>query len=425
MQHATLKEISQHGAADAARERAYATPLDKIDMSKPELFRDGSAHEYFRRLRKEDPVHYCPESRGGAFWSVTKYKDIMAVDTNHSVFSSSIDYGGIGIQDVKPVYRRDSFIAMDQPRHSPQRKTVQPMFIPENLDKLAQTIRGHAITIVEGLPRNEPFNWVEHLSVELTTRMLATLFDFPFEERRKLTRWSDVATAFPGNREIIASEAAREAELQDCAAYFRAMWDERAKEPPKLDLLSMMAHSDATRHMDDDNLLGNLILLIVGGNDTTRNSLSGSAYALSQFPDQDRKLRENPSLIPNFVSEVIRWQTPLAHMRRTALQDTEVGGKPVRQGDRVVMWYYSGNRDEDFFENADAFDIERKNARNHIAFGFGIHRCLGMRVAEMQLKIAWEELLKRYPKIEVLNEPVRTLSNFVNGYEELQVRIPG
>jgi cytochrome P450 len=302
---------------------------------------------------------------------------------------------------------------------------VAPMFLPQNLDQMANTIRVRAREILDNLPRNETFDWVDRVSVELTTQMLATLFDFPWEERRKLTRWSNVATAAPGNRDIIASEAAREAELQECAAYFAELWKERINQPPKADLLSMMAHSEATQNMDPRNFLGNLILLIVGGNDTTRNSLSGSVYALNLFPGEYAKLRQNHALVQSLVPEVIRWQTPLAHMRRTALADTQIAGQAISKGEKVVMWYVSGNRDEDMFENADDLVIERRNARNHIAFGFGIHRCLGLRLAELQLRIVWEEILQRFDTIDVVDEPKRTYSNFVHGYETLPVRIPG
>jgi cytochrome P450 len=409
---------------DQARREAYSLPLEAIDVSRPELFRSNTVWPYFERLRREAPVHYCAQSRVGAYWSVTKYKDIMQVETNHKIFSSDISFGGIGIQNTRADRRHDSFISMDEPRHSAQRKTVAPMFLPQNLDQLANTIRVRACEILDNLPRNETLDWVDRVSIELTTQMLATLFDFPWEERRKLTRWSNVATAAPGNREIIASEAAREAELQECGAYFAELWRERQKQAPKVDLLSMMAHSDATRDMDPNNFLGNLILLIVGGNDTTRNSLTGSVYALNLFPDQYGKLKQNRALVQNLVPEVIRWQTPLAYMRRTALADAEIAGKQIKQGEKVVMWYISGNRDEDMFENADDLIIERRNARNHISFGFGIHRCLGLRLAELQLRIAWEEILKRFATIEVVDEPKWVYSNFVKGYETLPVRIP-
>jgi cytochrome P450 len=249
------------------------------------------------------------------------------------------------------------------------------------------------------------------------------LFDFPWEERRKLTRWSDVSTALPKSM-VVESAEQRRAEMDECAAYFTTLWNERVNAAPKNDLISMMAHSDATRHMDPDNLMGNIILLMVGGNDTTRNTMSGSVLALNERPDQYRKLRDNPALIDSLVPEVIRWQTPLAHMRRTALVDTEIGDKKIRKGDRVVMWYVSGNRDEEGIENPNDFIIDRARPRTHLSFGFGIHRCVGMRLAELQLKIVWQEMLKRFDNIEVVGEPKRVYSSFVRGIESLPVRIP-
>jgi cytochrome P450 len=277
--------------------------------------------------------------------------------------------------------------------------------------------------VLDSLPRNETFNFVDLVSIELTTQMLATLFDFPFEERRKLTRWSDVSTALPKSG-VVESAEQRRAEMDECAAYFTRLWNERVNAEPRNDLISMMAHNDATRYMDGDNLMGNIVLLIVGGNDTTRNTMSGSVLALNEHPEQYQKLRDNPALIDTMVPEVIRWQTPLAHMRRTALVDTELGGKKIRKGDRVVMWYVSGNRDEEVIERPNEFIIDRARPRIHLSFGFGIHRCVGMRLAELQLRIVWEEILKRFERIEVVGEPKRVYSSFVRGIESLPVRIP-
>ncbi|ETR75203.1 cytochrome P450 [Afipia sp. P52-10] len=408
---------------EAARERAYSMPLEDIDVGNPDLFVNYEFWPYFERLRKEAPVHYCKNGMFGPYWSVTKYNDIMEVETNHQSFSSAADLGGITIRDVPMEYRRESFIAMDQPRHGPQRKTVAPMFTPTHLDNLAIAIRERSASCLDNLPIGETFDWVDRVSVELTTQMLAVLFDFPWEERRKLTHWSDVSTTIPAPGQLVETEEERQKILLECASYFGKMWNERAKQPLKSDLLSMMAHNDATRNMDPNNFLGNLVLLIVGGNDTTRNTLSGSIMALHENPDQYKKLRENPALIESFVPEVIRWQTPLAHMRRTALHDVTLGGQQIKKGDKVVMWYVSGNRDGDVIENPDAFIIDRKRPRTHLSFGFGIHRCVGMRLAELQLRIIWEEILKRFSKIEVVGEPVRPYSSFVKGYDKLPVRI--
>jgi cytochrome P450 len=408
---------------DALRARALSLPLAQFDPGDPELFRTDTFWPYFDRLRREDPVHYCKDSMFGPYWSVTRYNDIMEIETNHSVFSSASALGGITIRDVDPDLRRESFISMDPPRHAAQRKTVAPMFTPTHLDNLALNIRKRSAECLDNLPVGEVFDWVDQVSIELTTQMLAVLFDFPWDDRRKLTRWSDIATTIPGPDGLVATDEERMAELGECAAYFSRLWKERAEQPPKSDLLSMMVHSAATRDMDAKNFLGNLILLIVGGNDTTRNTMSGSIYALSQYPEQYRKLRENPALLDSFVPEVIRWQTPLAHMRRTALTDFEFRGKQIKKGDKVVMWYVSGNRDEEAIEKPYDFIIDRARPRTHLSFGFGIHRCVGLRLAELQLKIIWEEILKRFDHIDVVGEPKRVYSSFVKGLETLPVKI--
>lgn len=419
-----LTRESRLSLQEEARRRAYAMPLSEFHVGNPELFRTDTLWPYFERLRREEPVHYCTASPVGEYWSVTKYHDIMHVETSPSIFSSDVHMGGIMLRDVDPKYEWPSFIAMDEPKHMAQRKSVQPLFSPQSLAQMAVLIRERSQSVLDNLPRNETFNWVERVSIELTTQMLATLFDFPWEERRKLTRWSDVATSLPKSK-VVESEEQRLSELNDCYVRFAQLFAERAQQPPKLDLISMMAHSEATKTMDRANLMGNLMLLIIGGNDTTRNSMSGSVLALNENPDEYDKLRSNHKLVESFVPEVIRWQTPLAHMRRTATQDTELGGKCIRKGQRVVMWYVSGNRDEEAIDNPNAFIIDRPNPRNHMSFGFGIHRCLGNRLAELQLKIIWEEILKRFDRIEVVGEPRRVYSSFVKGYEYLPVRIPG
>ncbi len=411
-----------------ARAKAYAMPLDEINVADPELFRTDAMWPYFERLRAEDPVHYHPEGlhEDGPYWSVTKYNDIMTVDTSHDIYSSE---PSITIFDPKEDFVMPMFIAMDPPKHDVQRKTVSPIVSPANLHVLEPLIRERICQTLDSLPIGEEFDWVDKVSIELTTQMLATLFDFPWEERRKLTRWSDVATAGPNSGlfssedpEIVEKE--RQAELFECVDYFTRLWNERVNAEPKGDLISMLAHGEATRNMDRMEYLGNLILLIVGGNDTTRNTMTGSVVALNQNPDQYQKLRDNPELIPSMVSETIRWQTPLAHMRRTVNQDTELGGKQLKKGDKVIMWYVSGNRDDEVIENPNAYLIDRERPRQHLSFGFGIHRCVGNRLAELQLKILWEEVLKRFPTIQVVAEPKRVPSSFVKGYENLQVVIP-
>jgi cytochrome P450 len=403
----------------------FEMPLEELNPVSPRLFQEDKMWGYFERLREEDPVHLNVLPETGRYWSLTRYADIKAVDSDHERFSSAHGIG-LGLPVGAPLPEGalgiEMFIAMDPPRHDEQRATVAPVVAPRNLQNMEPLIRERCGEILDALPLGETFNWVDLVSIELTTQMLATLFDFPFEERRKLTRWSDVATAAPAPGAIVETEEERRTELLECLAYFTQLWGER-KENPGSDLISMLAHGDATKDMQPFEFLGNLILLIVGGNDTTRNSISGGVLALNEFPEQYDKLRADQSLIPNMVAEIIRWQTPLAYMRRTANEDTVIGGKQILKNDQLLMWYVSGNRDERVFEDPNRLIIDRPNARSHLSFGFGLHRCMGNRLAEMQLRIIWEEIMKRFSRVEVVGEPKRTCSSFVKGYTELPVRV--
>jgi cytochrome P450 len=406
-------------ALQRADQDPYALPLEEINIANPFLFARDTHHPWFKRLRDEAPVHLCPESFFGRYWSITRYEHIMEVDTTHEVFSSE---PAITIGDTQDTFPLPMFIAMDRPKHDEQRRVVAPVTGAENLRHFEPVIRERTIDVLDNLPVGETFDWVDRISIELTTRMLATLFDFPFEERRRLTRWSDVATAIPGLG-VIDSDAEREAELLECLDYFTGLWNERVKLPRSNDLVSMLAHGEATQNMPPMEYLGNLVLLIVGGNDTTRSTMTASALALHENPDQFGKLVANPELIDSMVAETIRWQTPLAHMRRIAKVDYELGGETIKAGDKVIMWYVSGNRDERFTENPDDYIIDRPDVRKHLSFGFGIHRCMGNKLAELQLRILWEEILKRFERVEVVGNPVRTVSSFVHGFTAMPVKL--
>ncbi len=424
-----MTAIDTIGPADtraAARARIAGLALEGLNPADPQWFVDDTAEYVFERLRREDPVHRSRSPVPGidGYWSVTRYRDIMQVDTSHAVYSSE---DGITLMDFPPgdEQKLPMFIAMDPPKHDAQRKAVSPIVAPANLNNWQGLIRERTAKVLDGLPRNETFNWVESVSVELTTYMLATLFDFPLQDRRMLPHWSDMITSNKLTNPDAPDPQVRMAELRKMLEYFTRLWNERINSPPRTDLISMLAHGAATRSMGPAEFMGNLALLIVGGNDTTRNSMTGGLLALHHHPQEMAKLRSNPALIDSLVPEIIRWQTPLAYMRRTALVDTQLGGKQIKKGDKLAMWYLSGNRDETAIPTPDRFVVDRERPRQHLSFGFGIHRCVGNRLAELQLKILWEELLRRFEVIEVVGEPKRVRSSFVRGFSHLPVRIPG
>ncbi len=400
--------------------------VDPRDVSRAELYHGDSWQAPFEDLRKNAPIHYVEHSKFGPYWSVSTYKPIVHIEALPKIFSSSWEYGGITVafDPEKPMegeLRMPMFIAMDPPIHTGQRRTVAPAFGPSEVAAMKAEVQQRTAEVLDSLPIGEAFDWVKAVSIELTTGMLARLFDFPWEERHKLTEWSDTG----GDIELIFKPdgmAIRNTALMEMGGAFGKLWQEKAAAPGK-DLISIMLQSDAMNEMSQEEFLGNLILLIVGGNDTTRNSMSGFVYGLNKYPEERAKLEADPSLIPNAVSELIRWQTPLAHMRRTVMEDTVVDGVAMKKGDKVVLWYLSANRDESVFEDGEAIRIDRPNARRHLAFGYGIHRCVGARVAELQLTVLLEEMAKRRLRVNVLEEAERVKSCFVHGYSRMMVSL--
>lgn len=417
------QEQAEHGATVPA---AHELTIDEINPLNAYLFQEDRWQGHFARLRSEDPVHFNELQTAGRYWNITKYDDVREVDGDWKNFSSA-DGIALGLKKGSPLPEGQgdsiSFIAMDPPQHTEQRKTVRGVSAPSNLRNLEPLMRERTIQVLDSLPEGETFDWVDTVSIELTTMLLATLFDFPLEDRRMLTRWSDIVFAIPEPGGLVESHEQRVAELMECVAYFEKLWEERLENPGD-DLVSMLVHGEATKDIPTARHLGNLLLLIVGGNDTTRNTMSGSVYGLNKYPEQYDKLIADPSLVPAMVQEIIRWQTPLPYMRRTATNDTEIGGKLIKKDDQVLMWYLSANRDEAVFgDNADDIDIERYNADRHLSFGYGIHFCMGSRLAELQLRVLWEEILDRFERIEIQDEPERTLSSFVKGYAYLPVKV--
>ncbi len=405
---------------------AYDVPIEEVNPLNAHLFLEDRWQEHFARLRAEDPVHFNELETSGRYWSITKYDDVRAVDGDWETYSSASGITlGLSVEKMQGEalpQQLTPFIAMDPPTHTEQRKTVRGVSAPSNLRNIEPMIRERTAALLDSLPEDEAFDWVDTVSIELTTLMLATLFDFPMEDRRKLTRWSDIVFAIPGPGGVVETQQQKIDELFECVAYFEKLWDERRGQAG-FDLVTMLANGEHTKDMSAFEHLGNLLLLIVGGNDTTRNTMTGSVYGLHKFPENFEKLKADPSLIEKFVPEVIRWQTPLAYMRRTATKDTVLNGKEIKKDDQLLMWYISANMDEDVFDNPEILDIDRENADRQLSFGYGIHFCMGSRVAELQLRVLWEEMLKRFDTIEVLAEPERVFSSFVHGYASMPVKV--
>jgi len=419
------KRLEQWFAANPDRAPRHTLPWD---VSRSDIYAHDLWQPIFAEMRRTAPVNKVESSPYGAFWNVTSAKAIAHVEALPELYSSSWQYGGITLADVPddadPVLVAERqlpmFIAMDRPEHTGQRRTVAPKFTPAEILRMEAEIRARTAAVLDELPWGTPFDWVDTISIELTTGMLAILFGFPWQDRRLLTFWSDWA----GDVELaLARELSDERFeiLGEMAHYFQRLWIERMQTGPAPDLISMMIHSDAMNHMSPQEFMGNLALLIVGGNDTTRNTMSGMIHALDQFPDQRTLLENDPSVIPNAVQEFIRFVTPLAHMRRTATADAELFGEQICKGDKLALWYISANRDEAVFERPDELIVTRNNARRHLAFGYGIHRCVGARLAELQLRVLLEEMHARRMRARVVAAPERVRANFVHGFRKLEV----
>jgi cytochrome P450 len=389
----------------ATQIRVEPETVNPLDVSRADMWREDRWQQPMAQLRAESPIYYCDDSKFGPYWSVTTYKPIQHIEALPKIFSSSWEYGGItvagdGIEHLQEgEIPMPMFIAMDPPQHTAQRRTVAPAFGPSEIERMrADTLR-RTSEVLDSLPIGETFDWVEKLSIELTTQMLAILFN-TLEERQ-----ARLAIAF------------------EMGAAFKELWDRKAQNPGTHDLISIMLQSDAMSHMSHEEFMGNLILLIVGGNDTTRNSMSAYAYGLHLFPEERAKLEANhdPELAVNAMHEIIRWQTPLAHMRRTATEDTELFGHQIKKRDKIALWYASANRDESIFPDGDRIIVDRENARRHLAFGYGIHRCVGARVAELQLTALISEMQRRRLRVNVVGEPDRVNACFVHGYRHLPV----
>ena len=404
--------------SDVLEKRAI-TPFD---VSEGALYSENRWQEPFAQLRREMPVSYLPDSPYGPYWSVVTHDLVQKVELDPKTYSSSYEHGGITITDSSGEYEFPNFIAMDAPTHTAQRKVVQPSFNPSEMLAREPEIRERTKELFDALPVGGTFDWVEQVSVKLTIGMLCVLFDFPWEQWRDMKRWSDTASDVSPDQ---SEERMQKffAEMYQMLGKFDELFEQERKQPPNDKILNRIIHSEAMGNMPELERLANIALLIVGGNDTTRNSMSGFVRACNMFPDQFELLRNDPSLVANATQEIIRWQSPVTHMRRTTTCETELGGQIIPAGEKIILWYISANRDETLFPNPDVVDFTRENARRHIAFGHGVHRCVGARLAEMQLAVLFEEILGRNVRVEQDGPLTYSGSCFLHEIDQMPVKM--
>lgn len=397
--------------------------INPYDVSADALYTEDTWREPFAVLRRDTPISWRPESPFGGYWSAVTHEHIQQIELMPEVFSSSWKLGNITIAESINEAEFPNFIAQDPPIHTAQRKVIAPAFNPGQMIRLEEEVRGRARMLFDALPLGETFDWVEQLAIPQTLGMLCSLFGISFDEWRDLKRWSDYGSGVSADNLTAEYRAEWQKQMFEMLARFDRELEVHRGLPPSDNLLSRMVHSEAMGNLPPLERLANIALLIVAGNDTTRNSISGLVEALHLYPEELARLRADPTLSANAAQEIIRWQSPVTHMRRTATRDVEVGGQLIREGEKIVMWYISGNRDESVFPDAERFDVTRENARRHVAFGHGIHRCVGARLAEVQIAAVIDELVSRRLRVVPVSAPERLASPFLHGFNAMPVRL--
>ena len=400
------------------------------ELDKWETFINGQPFELFKRLREEAPIYWHEESLDyePGFWALTKHEDIIKVSKDPMTFSSAVGghlmtMGDPEVVDPSAVAAIiGNMIGMDPPDHQVYRKMVAPSFTPKAIRNLEEDMRKKIQELLENVEGKSEFNFVTEISEQLPLWVLCEMMGIPESDRPKIRDLVNNLTDAsiqqdPNNAFQIWVN------YMELFKMGRDMIEERRKKPTE-DLMSVVANTQVEGDELPPELLdGFFLLMVIAGNETTRNTLTGGLMALTENPEEREKLLKDPSLIANATDEMLRWVTSVIYFRRTATQDTQIRGQDIKAGDKVVMWYGSGNRDEEVFPDGHLFRVDRENALKHLAFGAGEHLCLGNRLGHMQIRILFEELLERYPNIHSVSDPIRIPSNFLAGISELKVSI--
>jgi len=396
--------------------------LEDVDLTDLDLFqRDGVPYDALRLLREKDPVHWHEERDGRGFWAVTRHADVVHVSKNPLRFSSAL--GGTNLMDQQGEdleILRSLMVNMDPPDHVKFRRMVRSGFTPNRVQRLRARVQARAGELVESLLRKGECDFVTEVAAELPLQVIAELLGIPEQDQGKIFDLSNRLIGFDDPEFQGSMEDGKQAAAEMWLYAHQLATDRRGGDGEDLVSVLMRAEIDGQRltELEFNNFF---LLLAVAGNETTRNLLSGAMHALMEHPDQWERLRRDRSLLPTAVDEFLRWVTPVIHFRRTATRDVELRGRKIREGDKVVLFYPSANRDERVFDDPDRFDVGRRD-NHHLAFGIGEHYCMGANLARMEIQVVFEELLRRVHHLEPAGPMRRLRSNFIHGIKTMPVR---
>jgi len=396
--------------------------LADIDLSNPDLFAAGPPHEAFKVLRREAPLFWNGNGSSDGFWALTRYRDIWNVSLDPKTFSSA--QRGTILRDwteEEAASNATIMLNMDPPRHTKYRRLVNLGFSPKMTNRLEVHMREITNRIIDNIAARGECDFVTDVAAELPLQVIVEMMGVPTADRHKIFEWSNTMIGFDDPEYGNGSNEAGKAAAIQIYMYAHELAGERRR-CPRDDMVSVLLDAEVEgEKLSEIDFNSFFLLLLVAGNETTRNTISGGMLALMEHPEERARLLRDPSLLPSAVEEMVRWVSPVMYFVRTAMQDTEVLGQPIRENQRVTLWYGSANRDEEHFSNPDRFDVGR-HPNDHLGFGIGPHFCLGSNLARLEIRIMFEELLRRLPDIEPAGPVTRLRSNFIGGIKHMPVR---